>query len=871
MTSTQPKCRRAGRAAALASAIALVTVAPVALRAADITWITPGTGDYLVPANWQGGAVPASPADNGLVNNGATVTLSGAAPAAGGIVLGDGVGNSGTFTVAPGGSANFTGPLVNPPTPSRGLKVGLAGGTGTLNITGGSLTIGSETGITRIGGGLGSVGNLNMTGGTLLTQGGFTQIGDNNGTATATLSGDARLISQVGTLVFGNARVTNTAATDGDLNLPTVGNVTLSGTASMGDGDGTDEREFWLGNGSTFAQSSMVMNDDSTVNFGSWCVIGRGGASATAEMNDNAVWTHSGGGNFIVGDGPPLGPNPETDGTLTMNDNARISNNNEFWVGQGANTTGVMTMNGNTELTSSGWIAIGRDTGVGTAVMNGTSRMIKGTGSGNYIIGSLSGDGTLTMNDATSVTVTQGSSWFAEGDGASATLVMNDSATWSSQDQLRLSFAGGVTDITLNDNAAMTKGDGGGFGGTGMIVGDFNGTATFTLNNASTLTINAGDMELGAGDAGVGTVNVNGTAQLIMSEGIKVGSGLAGNGTFNLNGGLVRVEDVTFGNTFATVAAGEAQVGTFNLNGGVLQAITVGRVADSLGTQQFNWNGGTLRAFLATTSLFTLDASRSEVLAGGATIDTNGFAVSIGVPLDGVGGLTKVGAGTLTFTAVPQTQGPLVVNAGTLALPAPGGTAPQVLRSNAVTVASGAVLNLNAATAVFDYTTAGQSPAETLRQTLAGGLNRISLGGAVPAGQAIGYAEASALTTVPAVFGTVDSTALLVRITLRGDVNLDRAVGFADLGVVALNYNTGSGKFWYQGDFNYDGLVTFPDLAALAAAYNTALPSPLMVSSVYGEDFAAQWALALAAAVPEPTALLAAAAGAGVLGLRRRK
>jgi hypothetical protein len=65
---------------------------------------------------------------------------------------------------------------------------------------------------------------------------------------------------------------------------------------------------------------------------------------------------------------------------------------------------------------------------------------------------------------------------------------------------------------------------------------------------------------------------------------------------------------------------------------------------------------------------------------------------------------------------------------------------------------------------------------------------------------------------------------------LAADANHDRAVNFADLAVMAQNYNT-TGKTFDQGDFNYDGKVDFNDLAILAQRYNTTLP-PVLVSPV---------------------------------------
>jgi hypothetical protein len=100
--------------------------------------------------------------------------------------------------------------------------------------------------------------------------------------------------------------------------------------------------------------------------------------------------------------------------------------------------------------------------------------------------------------------------------------------------------------------------------------------------------------------------------------------------------------------------------------------------------------------------------------------------------------------------------------------------------------------------------------------------------------------------------------------TVRGDVNLDHAVGFSDLVTLAQNYNTLGAGHWSTGDFNGDSNVDFSDLVVIAQNYGFGTPG------LSTANFQADWALAQSF-VPEPTTLGAAAAAAGAAATRRRK
>lgn len=87
---------------------------------------------------------------------------------------------------------------------------------------------------------------------------------------------------------------------------------------------------------------------------------------------------------------------------------------------------------------------------------------------------------------------------------------------------------------------------------------------------------------------------------------------------------------------------------------------------------------------------------------------------------------------------------------------------------------------------------------------------------------ALGYALKSEAPSVTALGTVLNPNDLVIRLTQKGDTDLDRDVDFDDLLRVAQNYGVATGKFWTQGDFDYAGNVNFDDLLSLAQRYGLA-------------------------------------------------
>ncbi len=344
--------------------------------------------------------------------------------------------------------------------------------------------------------------------------------------------------------------------------------------------------------------------------------------------------------------------------------------------GQG---TGSLTGGGNIWIGGIDW-----DTGgVGTMNVNTTGTV---TANGNLIIGSSNnagspGNGTLNI-DAGTVTTT-GEMWVGDWNGSQGTLNV-----------------AGTASVTVNNWIAV--GRRGGFGVLNMTGG--------TITKAG-----GGNITISTGTNGTGTINQSGGVFTNTTSLTFLGESWNGdgNGTWNLSGtGQAILGEIIVGN-------GGASQGTFNLDGGTLTATMIRD--NSTGATNFNFNGGTLKAG-ANQANFMAGLDAATVQGGGAFIDTNGFNIAIAQALvDGGGGLTKLGAGTLTLSGANSYTGLSTVNAGTLVLTT------NAIGGGDITVADGAALGVtqvndtaSLAAANVTFGTAGATTLEVNLGNIAG-------------------------------------------------------------------------------------------------------------------------------------------------------
>jgi autotransporter-associated beta strand protein len=259
------------------------------------------------------------------------------------------------------------------------------------------------------------------------------------------------------------------------------------------------------------------------------------------------------------------------------------------------------------------------------------------------------------------------------------------------------------------------------------------------------------------------------------------------------------------------------------------------------------------------------------------------------------GPITKIGAGTLVFGGSQTTTGQMFIQAGQLRLdtntgastnPETGtprltatlqkpltGVAPSKLLLNAdqdlaqLTVTftdpdlQGVDLNSPAAPGAFRSLRVYANPAQNKMILYNAIINAISNPGDGIYDSGLAAHPGSAL----GIAGIVDGagvSAVLIRPTRIGDLNLDGNVSIADFITLASHFGASGGATWEEGDLNYDRSVTIADFIDLGANFNTNYAGEIFPISPAEQKMLSDF---YAANVPEPAGLLSILVGAVIL------
>jgi len=240
--------------------------------------------------------------------------------------------------------------------------------------------------------------------------------------------------------------------------------------------------------------------------------------------------------------------------------------------------------------------------------------------------------------------------------------------------------------VANNDGPVMVNPQGGSLTGTvnlnggGFCNGTYFGVAYGKLNiNNANLTVsnnynwvcgyNTGDNELNISNC---TVTMVGSAQVLVGSGY---NGVQANqsGVMSIGGtnGAPGVLNIASTGNFKIGGYNTGSgSGTLNINGYGTLSTARALTANTLANSAFvNFNGGTLQLTRPQASLIGANFVVT-ILDGGATIDTTTNNTSI-VPAilsggTGIGGLTKLGTGTLTIANNSAWGGPTAINGGEL-------------------------------------------------------------------------------------------------------------------------------------------------------------------------------------------------------------
>jgi fibronectin-binding autotransporter adhesin len=384
--------------------------------------------------------------------------------------------------------------------------------------------------------------------------------------------------------------------------------------------------------GSTTVDSPIALQSDLTVNVG-------GGATV---LTLNGALTESGGVRMLTVNGP---------GRLAL------TNNNNTWTG------GTTINSGSLQIGSIGGTT-GR-IGTGTLVLNGTLVTARSDGyTFNEDINPFGPSGGITLAGNGTVNLAAG-----------VDIQVNDLhfGVNGANDTLggTLNIANGNTIVVQN---TLVNGNSGGGGAPSIgIINQTGGSLTVNAQNTD-----GRNFVLGHWPQGQGTYNQSGGT--LDSPNISMAISWDGSGTYNLSGGTATVLGLRFGHN-------GSQTGVFNLTGGTLNLGAEGIWEQNAGLpNDINLGGGTIRASVDTNIYLPTELTGTN---GNVNFDTNGNSLTVIGPISGLGGLTKVGPGTLVLAGTNSYGGATVVNAGTLRINNSFGSA---TGNSNVTIAAGARL-----------------------------------------------------------------------------------------------------------------------------------------------------------------------------------
>jgi hypothetical protein len=393
---------------------------------------------------------------------------------------------------------------------------------------------------------------------------------------------------------------------------------------------------------------------------------------------------------------------------------------------------------------------------------------------------------------------------------------------------------------------------GGGFTIPKENLNGASGQATYN-QSAGTAILN-GFVQLG--QASFDSSDLRGYYTLSGNATLSIGSLLVNHGLYTQAGGLSNIAHASLGSGFAPKPGGIA------MGGGTLNIANL--MVQNVGASTFSGGHTTIEGFGLFVSIGSVTLSGGSLSVGTIEVQSQAGFIQTGGSLVVANQLFADDLHPFRYNGGLLSAGSILMDDGRF-LMSPGGD--KVARTRGIlTTGSFGKMDLADNAATVDYEP-GSSPLVSIRSQVISAHNNGSwTGGGIGSSLAdtttrgVGYAEASSLTSIPTIFGAVDDTTVLVRLTRYGDADLSGFVNLSDFNRLAANFGLTFGAVWSQADFNYDGRVNLSDFNLLASNFGFSATGP----TVAPQDWST-----LASTIPELTLLLLTAC-AFALPRRRR-
>ncbi len=516
-------------------------------------------------------------------------------------------------------------------------------GSGAVELASGITLTTGDAGDDTISGVISGAGSFTKAG-----SGTLTLSGSNTYTGSTTLS--------AGTIVISTSN--NIGATPGSADADNIiftgGTLNTSGTFSLGSNKGI-----------TMTSSGTINTNSSTTLTYAGIITGSGSI------------TKAGAGALILsGDNTYTGDTTITTGTLnvsgTLSDSTDVINSGTYDV-DATDTIQSLSGSGAVELASGITLTTG-DSGDNTVsgVISGAGALTK------------AGSGTLTLSAAntyTGDTTISAGTLTVSGTLADTTDVIN-SGTYDVDATDTIQSLSGSGAVELASGIILTTGDGGDdtvsgiISGSGSLTKTGSGTLTFSANNtySGDTTISAGTLKLTGTLANTTDVINSGTYDVDAADTIQ---SLSGSGAVELASGITLTTGDSGDDTISGIVSGDgsltkAGTGTLTLSANNTYTgdttISAGKLIISgvLSNSTDVINSGVYDVD-TTDTIQSLSGSGTVELATGITLTTgDGGDDTVSGVISGAGSLTKVGAGTLTFSGNNTYTGDTTISAGKL-------------------------------------------------------------------------------------------------------------------------------------------------------------------------------------------------------------